>query len=102
MSILPPKLKNFVEVFTDVSLYQLGCILNTISIKQLKIIVEIVFNLLYNKSIKLSPSQTRGLRKFVPFFEELSDKKIPLKRKRVLITKYPLAVQKALIAINSF
>ena len=100
-SILPIESQAFINTFSKTSRYQLGCLLNTVTNKQLKILVEVIFNLLYNKDIKFTTQSKNKLKKFATFYEEFITKKIPLKQKKLMVAENIDAIKSALVAVSN-
>ena len=99
MATIPETLLEFARVFIISNYHQFTCLLNTIDNRQLKIIVELIYNLLYNTTISLTKTQKGKLKKYKNTYITIADNTKSLKLKKVLITKHPGAIKTALVVI---
>ena len=97
MSLNRALISQYIQFFDSISKEQFTCIINTLTTEQTKIIIEIVYNVLYNNQITLSPIHKKLLKPQKEVLEQIADIKISTSFKRdILIPKNHLFVGKTL------
>ncbi len=74
----------FIQLITTATDNQAQALLNTLSTPQIETIIEIVLNLLH-QNISLCPDIIKKLKKYKKFLRGLTDKSIPVSKKKINI-----------------
>ena len=93
-------LLTFVHFLSSSSNYQFQCILNTLNPTQIKIVIEICHNILYNNTLTLSKKEKSALQVYKEVYVLISDKKKSRNLKREIISRNYKAIKKVITVVK--